>query len=176
MKQWLFFLICMVFLSALSFTFSVSAEELPAVLTLGKILETDAYQLQLMGQPILSKSSRGMVADDRDKYLILRFGITNKTDHFVYRMMPQSFSAKELMGDKIGKSYELDYIMSAKVSEGFRIPAFFTKVNPGETLYTAVVFEVLPEADNWLITFSPSFFSGETMESVSFLIPEVLEQ
>ena len=176
MKQKIFIVTCLAIISAMFFFFSSSAEELPAVLYPGKILETDAYQLQLMGQPILTKSSLGMVADNGGKYLILRFGITNKTDHIIYRMMPQSFSAQELIGEKFGKSYELDYIMSAKVSAGFHIPAFFAKVNPGETLYTAVVFEVLPKADNWLITFTPSFFSGETMESVSFLIPEVLDQ
>ena len=176
MKQRLYFLIYMVILSALLFSFSATAEELPAVLYPGKILETDAYQFQLLGQPVLTKSSLGMVADNGGKYLILRFGIMNKTDHVVYRMMPQSFSAQEMIGEKFGNSYRLDYIMSAKVSAGFSIPAFFTKVNPGETLYTAVVFEVLPKADNWLITFTPSFFSGETMESVSFLIPEVLNQ
>ena len=176
MKQRLYILICMVTLSALLFSFSASAEELPAVLYHGKILNADAYQIQLMGQPVLTKSSLGMVADNGGKYLILRFGITNKSDHVVYRMMPQSFLAQELIDGKISKSYKLDYIMSAKVSAGFSISAFFTKVNPGETLYTAAVFEVLPKADNWLITFTPSFFSGETMESVSFLIPEVLDQ
>lgn len=176
MKQKLFILICAATFSVLFFAISASAEGLPAVLNPGMILETDTYQIQLMGQPVLTKSSLGMVADGWDKYLILRFGITNKSDHVFYRMMPQSFSAQELKGDDLDDFYKLDYIMSAKVSAGFHIPAFFTKVNPGETLYTAVVFEVSQKADNWLITFTPSFFSGETMESVSFLVPPVLNQ
>lgn len=149
----------------------------PEILNVGSILECGDYQIQIMGQPVVTKSSNSIIADLDLKYLIVRIGISNTSDQTKKWLAPNSFTAQETYLNHAYGTYHLDYIMSAKASSGFNLPPFFSSIEPGKMLSTVLVFEIFPEAENWIITFSPSTFTGETSsENVKFLLPKALKQ
>ena len=149
----------------------------PEILNVGTTLDCGDYKIQILGQPVVTKSSNSIIADLDLKYLIVRIGITNTSDQTKKWLTPNTFTAQETYLNHAYGIYRLDYIMSAKASSGFNLPAFFSSIESGKMLSTILVFEVFPEAENWIITFSPSTFTGETsFENVKFLLPKALKQ
>ncbi len=151
--------------------------DFPDILNVGSVLECGPYKIQLVGQPVITKSSNYIMADLDMKYLIVRVGITTTESEAKGWLIPASFTAQETyLGHAYG-TYRLDYIMSAKAASGFNLPAFFTNITPGKMLSTVLVFEVFPDAENWIITFTPATFSDKTSSgSISFLLPKALRQ
>lgn len=151
--------------------------DFPEVLNVGVKLECKDYQIQIMGQPVVSKSNNALIADLDMSYLIVRVGITNTGDRPIQWITPASFTVQETYLSHAYGIYPLDAIMSAKAASGFNLPAFFTMILPEKTLSTVLAFEVFPDAENWIITFSPSTFSNEIVsDCVNFMLPKALKQ
>lgn len=153
-------------------------DELPEVLNVGYPLQCGDFSLMIMGQPVVTKSSVGMVAELDMNFLIIRIGFTNLSDRTIGWMMPDSFSLTETYNSRRYGTYRMEPIISAKVAAGFKLPAFFTPIEPGKTLQTPLVFSVYPGAQSWVLTFTPRTIGEETSdaEPVSFRLPAAILQ
>lgn len=151
--------------------------ELPEVLNVGIPMYCGNYQIQIMGQPIITKSGIGMVADLDMYYLIIRVGLTNMSEKTVGWLTPGSFIIQETYNRRIYGTYSMDPIISAKFAAGFKLPAFYTQIEPGQTLQTPLVFSVYSGAQSWVLTFDPHVFGQEeAAEPIRFQIPAALLQ
>ena len=63
---------------------SKDTDELPDVLNIGVPLQCGDLQIMLMGQPVLTKSNLGMIAELDMNYLTIRLGFTNTSDKDFY--------------------------------------------------------------------------------------------
>lgn len=145
--------------------------ELPPILYVGVPMECGDYRIQLIAQPVVSKSMHAIVADDDMKYMILRVGITNNSEETVGWLTPDSFELQEFYRNrKYGKTL-LNSMMSARISAGYSLKTFYAAIDPGQMLITPLVFDVFPEADGWIMTFSPHVFGEEALDSVQFRLP-----
>lgn len=150
--------------------------ELPPILYVGVPMECGEYKIQLMAQPIVSKSMHAIVADDDMKYMILRVGITNNGEETVGWLTPDSFELQEYYRNRIYGKTRLNSLMSARISAGYSLKTFYNAIEPGQMLLTPLVFDVFPEADGWILTFSPHVFGEEANGSVQFRLPKALIQ
>ncbi len=158
--------------------YSINAStDYPSMLKVGESLDCGKFQIKIIGQPILTKSSNSLIANVDLKFLILRIGILNNSERVEGWLLPGSFKVQETYAGHAYGTYSLDYIMSAKAASGYNLPVFFSDIEPGEMLSTVLVFEVFPEAENWIFTFSPAKFADEiSLETVRFLLPNALRQ
>ena len=149
----------------------------PEILNVGTVLECGDFKIQVMGQPVVTKSSNQIIADEDRKFLIIRLGITNSGEETAGWLVPDSFHVRETyMGHAYG-TYYLDTIMSAKASVGYSQPIFYSAIEPGKMMQTTLVFEVFPEAQGWIFEFTPQTFADASKtNSVSFLLPKALIQ
>lgn len=149
----------------------------PEVLNIGTVLECGDFKIQVMGQPVVTKSSNSMIADGDMKYLIVRVGITNLSEQRIGWLSPDSFQVQEVYLSHAYGIYSLDSIMSAKASVGFSQPPFFTLIEAGKMVQTTLVFEVFPEAQGWILSFTPKTVDNDTeLGSVQFTLPKALIQ
>ena len=151
--------------------------DFPEILNVGTVLECGNFKIQVMGQPVVTKSSNQIIADEDRKFLIIRVGITNSGEETVGWLVPDSFHVKEIyMGHAYG-TYYLDTIMSAKASVGYSQPIFYSAIEPEKMMQTTLVFEVFPEVQGWIFEFTPQTFADNSkMNSVAFLLPKALIQ
>ncbi len=150
--------------------------ELPPVLNVGVPMECGDYKIQLIAQPVVSKSMHAIVADDDMKYLILRVGITNNSEEAVGWLTPDSFELREVYRNRLYGKTQLNSLMSARISAGYSLKTFYAGIDPGQMLLTPLVFDVFPEAEGWILTFSPHVFGEEATDSVNFRLPKALIQ
>lgn len=115
-----------------------------------------------------------MVADADTKYLTVRIAITNLRGRTLGWLDPESFYLQEVYKNRIYGTYTLDIPMSAKTARGFSEQAFFSPIPPHGVLYTSLVFEVCPEADEWILYFEPHAFGQEVLEDdwTYFVLPK----
>lgn len=153
------------------------ASDFPETLNVGTVLDCGKLKIQIMGQPVVTKSSNTLIADEDRKFLIIRVGITNSGEETEGWLLPDSFHVRETyMGHAYG-TYSLDTVMSAKASVGYSQPVFYSAIEPGKTMQTTLVFEVFPEAQGWIFEFTPQTFAdGSKADSVRFLLPKALIQ
>lgn len=153
-------------------------DALPDILNVGVPLQCGDLQIMLMGQPVLTKSNVGMVAELDMNYLTVRLAFTNNSEKTVGWLMPDSFLVQETWNHRIYGAYHLDPITSAKVAAGFKLPVFLTPIEPGKTLQTPLVFSVYPGAQSWILSFSPRTIGEEapSAETVRFQLPAVITQ
>lgn len=150
---------------------------LPDILNVGTVLECGDYKIQIMGQPVVTKSSNTIVADLDMKFLVVRVGITNAGDETVGWITPDSFHVREVYMSHLYGTYKLDTIMSAKASVGYSQPVFYSPIEPGKMMQTTLVFKVFPEAQGWIFSFEPKTFADDkTDDVVQFLLPKALMQ
>ena len=150
---------------------------LPDVLNVGIDLDCGPLAIRLSVPPILTKSGLGIVADSDAKYLVLRVCLTNKSDETISWLTTDSFSIQETYMDQYYGRYKLDAIMSAKIAAGYKLPAFYSPIEPGRMLQTILVFDVFPDIQSWVVTFSPKVFGeAEAEETVLFQLPKALVQ
>lgn len=149
---------------------------LPQLLGTYQPLECGNYAISIINTPTITKSMNGNVADYDFKYLIVRVGITNKTDQTIGWIAPDSFSVQEVFRNRIYGTYPMDYLMSAKAAKGYSQNAFYTSIAPGATLNTMIVFDIFPDAESWIFSFTPHVFGEESECSVSFMLPKAINQ
>lgn len=156
---------------------ATDASNFPEILNIGMVLECGNFKIQVMGQPVVTKSSNQIIADEDRKFLIIRVGITNSGEETEGWLVPDSFHVRETyMGHAYG-TYYLDTIMSAKASVGYSQPIFYSAIEPGKMMQTTLVFEVFPEAQGWIFEFTPQTFADSSKtDSVAFLLPKALIQ
>ena len=150
--------------------------ELPQVLNVGIPLECGRYEIRIMGQPIITKASLGMVADLDLYYLIIRVGLTNIGEQTIGWLTPDSFEIRETYHGRVYGTYKMDPIISAKIAAGFKLPAFYTQIEPGGSIQTTLVFSVYYGAESWILTFAPHVFGDEAAKTIEFQIPQGLMQ
>ena len=150
--------------------------DFPAVLNIGEVIECGDYSLQILNQPVLSKSFQAMIASKDLKYLSIRVGIKNNSSQTVGWIAPDSFTLQEIFRNQIFGTYKLDYLMSAKAAAGFSWKPFYSPIGPGETLQTLLVFSVFQEVDNWIFHFSPHIMGESAKGTVQFRLPAVIVQ
>lgn len=144
----------------------------------------ESFQFKIMTQPIVTPSTTGIRATGPLKrstainsFLIVRVGIKNKTDHIVSWLEPKSFSLQEFYLDIPGGTYYLNSYMSAKAADSFNLQVFFSPIQPGGELLTVLVFEVNPDVEGWIMTFSPFTREQDGPESsISFKLPKANRQ
>ena len=110
------------------------------------------------------------------KYMILRVGITNNGEETVGWLTPDSFVLQEYYRNRIYGKTRLNSLMSARISAGYSLKTFYNAIEPGQMLLTPLVFDVFPEADGWILTFSPHVFGEKANESVQFRLPKAVIQ
>ena len=150
--------------------------ELPPVLNVGVPMECGDYEIRLISQPIITKSMHAIVADDDMKYMILRVGITNNGEETVGWLTPDSFELQEIYRNKLYGKTLLNSLMSARISAGYSLKTFYAGIEPGQMLLTPIVFDVFPEAEGWILTFSPHVFGEEAAETIQFRLPKAAIQ
>ncbi|MBQ6343418.1 MAG: hypothetical protein IJI41_09865 [Anaerolineaceae bacterium] len=150
--------------------------KLPQLLNVYQSLDCGNYAISITNTPTITKSMNGNVADYDFKYLIVRVGITNKTEETIGWVAPDSFSVQEVFRNRIYGTYPMDYLMSAKAAKGYSQNAFYSPIAPGATLSTMVVFDIFPDAESWILNFSPHVFGEESECSVSFMLPKAINQ
>ena len=149
----------------------------PDILNIGTVLESGIYKIQLMAQPVISKSSNSLVADWDMKYIIIRIGITNNGEETIGWFSPDSFHIQEIYLNHTYGTYKLDTILSAKASVGYSQPFFYSPIEPGKMLQTALVFEICPEAQGWILKFTPNTLGSEKSDIlIQFQLPKALMQ
>ena len=148
-----------------------SDPDFPQTLYVGWVAKAGRYQIKLLQDPVVTKSSQYMVADEDTKYLILRVAITNISDEPGGWLAPDSFSLQDTYRGRIYGTYYLDMPVSGKVAWGLKQPAFYSEIKPKETLYTAIAFMVYPDVKSWLLTFAPHCYGEEPEETVRFQLP-----
>ncbi len=149
----------------------------PEILNVGTKLECGNYEIQLMAQPVVTKSSNTLIADLDLKYLVVRIGITNKSEETIGWLTKESFQVQETYMNHAYGTYGLDMVMSAKASVGYSQPVFYSPVEPGKMMQTTLVFEVFPEAQGWIFTFNPNTLGSEkNNDMVQFQLPKALMQ
>jgi hypothetical protein len=149
---------------------------LPEVLNVGVTLECGDYTIRLAGQPVISKSMHSLVGDYDMKYMIIRVALTYNGEEPVGWLTPDSFGLQEIYRNRLYGSNVLDPLMSAKSSSGFKLDPFYGTLNPGKVMYTPLVFDVCPEAEGWIFTFTPHVFGEEPGESIKFRLPQAMTQ
>lgn len=149
---------------------------LPVVLDLYKTVDCGSYSISLTHLPLVTKSMNSIVGDYDFRYLTIRVAITNKSEETVGWLAPGSFGLKEVYRNRIYGTYTFDPLMSAKGAKGFSLNAFYSPIAPGATLKTMLVFDVFPEADSWIFTFTPHVLGEEPDESVEFTLPAAVFQ
>lgn len=156
---------------------TLAPSDLPEILNIGTVLENGNYSIQVMGQPVVTKSSNSLIASLDLKYLIVRVGITNNSEEPVGWLTPDSFHVQETYMSHAYGIYSLNTIMSAKASVGYSQPAFYSTIEPGKTMQTTLVFDVFPEAQGWVLIFTPKVLGNEEADtSISFQLPKALFQ
>ncbi len=149
--------------------------DLPKTLYVGRTLECGDYSIMLLQQPVIGKYSLKLIADNDLEYLMVRVAITNNSEETRGWLNADSFKIMELYKGLIYSTYDLDIPVSAKSSEKFGQKAYFDKIDPGDTIYTTLVFSVYPDVDGWILRFSPRVFYEESpAETISFRLPKVL--
>lgn len=186
MKRTVFFIVILVLLCSSMSVFADLAKTeqeyreeqsitLPETLKMGSAMDCGDYTIRMMALPSGTTSILGNNAGTNKKYLILRLGITNNSDHMISWLDEKSFSLREYyMGEYYG-TYALNQIVGAKAAQSIGFGAYFMPIQPGEELSTVIAFEVFPGADGWVMTFSP--FTREEdgpKESIEFKIPDVI--
>ena len=152
-----------------------SDPDLPKTLYVGKTLDCGDYSIQLLQQPVIGKYTYKFIADNELEYLMVRAAITNNSDEPRGWLDAESFKIQETYKGLIYSTYDLDIPVSAKTSEKFGLHPYFEKIDPGETLYTTLVFSVYPDVDGWILRFAPRvFYEDAPSETVSFRLPKVL--
>lgn len=151
-----------------------SDPDMPQTLIVGKTLDCGNYSIRLLQQPVLSKYSYHLIADNDLEYLIIRMAITNKSDRPLAWLNAESFNVIETYKGTLYSTYKLDIPASAAAAEGVHQPLFFEKVDPGDTMYTSLVFSVYPDVDGWVFRFAPrAYYEEYPAEVISFLLPVV---
>ena len=151
--------------------------ELPDVLYSGFPIENENFRLRLWGAPVLSRSSSQMLADLDMKYLLIKLEITNKGENSVGWMRHESFTLQDTYLGRIYGTFKLDVAASAKASSDAAWDMFFSEIAPGQTIRTTLVFEVYPDVESYIFTFSPqTFYGGSLGESIQFQLPPAFEQ
>lgn len=150
--------------------------DLPGVLDLYKTVDCGSYSISLTHWPLVTKSMNSIVGDYDFQYLTVRVAITNNSEETVGWLAPQSFGIKEVYRNRIYGTYTFDPLMSAKGAKGFSLNAFYSPIAPGATLYTMLIFDVFPEADSWIFTFSPHVLGEEPGETLEFTLPAAVFQ
>lgn len=151
--------------------------ELPVLMNVGTSLDCGVLRLRLLANPILTKSSSGVTAEEDLEYLILRLGITNTSDEVVMPLSPESFFATELYHQVRYGEYELDYALSAKTAGSMENAPFFTPIFPGQELQTVIAFSTYPLPGTWLIRFVPIVKgSGPLGDEIEFMLPKPTRQ
>ena len=151
--------------------------ELPDVLYAGLTIEDESFRLRLMSAPVLSRSTHQMVADLDMKYLLIRLEITNKGGETVSWLKHESFTVQDTYLGRVYGTFKLDIAASAKTSNTAALDVFYSKIEPGKTLQTVLVFEVYPDVESFIFTFSPqTFYGGSLGSSIQFRLPRALVQ
>ena len=149
---------------------------LPPVLYVGVPAECGDFKIQLISQPVVTKSMHAIVADNDMKYLILRVGITNTGEAITGWLTPDSFELTEYYRNQEYGHNLLNFLMSARIAPGYSLKTFYSPLEPGRMLYTVLVFDVFPEAEGWILDFSPHVFGEEAGESLRFRLPGAVAQ
>lgn len=149
---------------------------LPPILYVGVPMECGKYKIQLISQPVVTKSMQAIVADNDMKYLIARVGITNTGETTTGWLTPDSFVLSEYYRNREYGRTDLNSLMSARIAPGYTIKPFYSALEPGKMMLTALVFDVYPEAEGWILTFAPHVFGEDTGESVRFRLPKAVVQ
>lgn len=145
---------------------------IPQKLYVGWIKECGRFSIRILQQPILTKSTNYMVADADTMYLTVRVAITNKSSESAGWLAADSFILQDTYYGRIYGTYKLDVPISAKSAQGFKTPVFFSEIKPGDTLNTVLVFEVYPDVESYIMTFSPRAMTEASPEdTVSFVLP-----
>lgn len=150
-----------------------NAPELPETLNMGTTLDCGDYSIRLMSVPSGTNSIVSINTANSMKYLVLRVGITNHTDHVVSWLDAKSFFVQEYFLDEFHGTYALNHYMSAKAAQSYGLAAYFTAIQPGAELSTVLVFDVYPGADGWVMTFAPFTRSeASAKEEIRFALPK----
>ena len=151
--------------------------DLPRTLYVGRTLDCGGYSILLLQQPVIGKYSLKLIADNDLEYLTVRVAITNNSEKARGWLDAESFKILETYKGLIYSTYDLDIPVSAKASEKHGQQAYFDKIDPGETMYTTLVFSVYPDVDGWILRFSPrAFYEESPAETISFQLPKVLRR
>lgn len=148
----------------------------PEVLNVNVPIDCGDYTFRLTHWPLITKSMNELVGRYDLHYLVLRVGITNNSDRTIGWLAPESFGIREIYRNQYYGTYPFDPLMSAKAAKGYSAKAFYSPINPGETLITNLVFDIFPEAEGWVFTFSPHIFGEEPVETIEFKLPDVIFQ
>ena len=144
---------------------------IPKRLYVGWVMDCGDYSVKLLQQPVITKSSQHMVADNETEYMVLRLAITNKTDESLGWLAPNSFRLQDTYLGRIYGTYAMDIAESCKIAYGYHEQVFYSEIKPKDTLYTPVVFSVYPDVESWIMIFAPHAFGEEPKETVRFQIP-----
>lgn len=176
-----FFLMAVLLLPASAYDLIPSEEypmpddsNMPEVLNIGTVLDCGDYSIRLMSQPVITKSIHTLIADNDWKYMVLRVGISNNGTDPAGWLTTDSFGLEEVYRNRIYGKYKLDYLMSAKSAAGYYLNPFYTIIAPGQTVQTALVFEIFPDADFWIFTFTPHMLGESAGESIRFRLPKAI--
>ena len=150
--------------------------DFPKTLPVGWEKQCGSYVIKLLQDPVVTKSNQYMVADADTKYLVIRVAITNTGNEAGGWFAPDSFIIQDTYRGRIYGTYSLDLPLSAKVARGFYQPLFHAAIDPGDTLYTSLVFMVYPDVKSWLLTFAPHQYGEEPEETVRFQLPPAVFQ
>lgn len=156
----------------ISYYYRPNREELPGKFYVGWVAECGDYSIRFLQDPVITKSGQYMVADNETEYIVLRVAITNKTNEMRGWLAPDSFSLQDVYMGRVYGTYALDIAESGKIAGGFHQQAFYSEINPKDTLYTSLVFSIYPDVDDWLFTFQPHYFGEEPECSVRVRLPQ----
>ena len=149
---------------------------LPEVLDLYKTVDCGSYSISLTHWPLVTKSMNSIVGDYDFQFLTIRVAITNNSEETIGWLAPDSFGLKEVYRNRIYGTYTFDPLMSAKGAKGFSLNAFYSPIAPGATLQTMLIFDVFPEANSWIFTFSPHVLGEDPEDSIEFTLPAAVFQ
>lgn len=145
---------------------------LPDVLPAGIPVSTGGLTLKLLGNPSLSRSTRRMLAEVDTNYLMLRVMITNDSEEKLGWLAPASFVLQDTYLGRVYGSYKLDLPASAKAADDGIQNVFFSGIEPGQSIYTTLAFDVYPDVESWVFTFAPqTYYGGSLGEPVQFQLP-----
>lgn len=145
---------------------------LPDVLPAGISVSTGGLTLKLLGNPSLSRSTRRMLAEVDTNYLMLRVMISNDSEEKLGWLAPASFVLQDTYFGRVYGSYKLDLPASAKAADDGIQNVFFSGIEPGQSIYTTLAFDVYPDVESWVFTFAPqTYYGGSLGEPVQFQLP-----
>lgn len=124
-------------------------------------------------KPILTKQLLNLTADEGKKILVLPLDICNNGKVTITRPEADSFTLQSVFMGNIYQGLPADVILSGKAAAGTGRPAFFNSIRPGETIQTAVAFEVSDAAEGWVFNFAPRSRAEQAEQPVSLFINSV---